>query len=184
MKKILGIMGSPRKGGNTDVLVSEMLKGAKKEGAKTNKIYLKNKIIRECNGCHVCWEGKPCNKKDDMNKLYSKIAESDCIIFGTPVYWYGPTALIKAMIDRFVYFNCPENRIEIAGKSAVIIVPYEDKDPETAKPIVDFFTKCFTYLEMNFVEKVIVPGVTKRGEVTEKTDVMEQCLKIGERLSC
>jgi multimeric flavodoxin WrbA len=58
-----------------------------------------------------------------MLAIYPKIIEADVIIFGTPVYWYGPTALMKAFIDRFVYFNCPENRAK-SGKAANI--PFED----------------------------------------------------------
>ena len=77
-----------------------------------------------------------------MLGIYPKIIESDAIIFGTPVYWYGPTALMKAFIDRFVFFNCPENRTKIKGKKAVIAVPFEEENPDTARPVVEFFENC------------------------------------------
>jgi multimeric flavodoxin WrbA len=169
MKKVLGVVGSPRKKGNTHILVSRILEGAEAEGAVTDIVLLGKLKIRECNGCHACWKGKPCAKKDDMKDLYPKIINSDAIVFDTPVYWYGPTALMKGFIDRFVYFNCPENRAKIKGKSAAIAVPYEEENPETAEPVVTFFEKSLAYLEMNLIGKVVVPGVSDRGDVLQKT---------------
>lgn len=183
MKKILGIIGSPRKKGNTDVLVSEILKGAKSRGAEIESIYLGDLTIKECDGCHVCWKGKPCCKQDDMLPIYSKLIDSDIIIFGTPVYWYGPTALMKAVIDRLVYFNCPENRKQIQGKKVIIAVPFEEENPETAAPLVTFFEKCFEYLEWELVAKLIVGGVTKRGEIAQKKEMMIHAFELGKKLA-
>lgn len=67
--KILGVVGSPRKNGNTHILVSRILEGAKVNGAFTDSLFLNNLTIRECDGCHVCWKGKPCTKNDDMNNV-------------------------------------------------------------------------------------------------------------------
>jgi multimeric flavodoxin WrbA len=122
---ILGVMGSPRKKGNTHILVSRILEGAEAAGDDTEVLFLGDLNIRECDGCYNCWKGRKCSKKDDMNALYPKIIGSDIIVFGTPVYWYGPTALMKCFIDRFVYFNCPEHRAKIRGKSAVLAIPFE-----------------------------------------------------------
>jgi multimeric flavodoxin WrbA len=182
MKKVLGIMGSPRKSGNTHVLVSGILEGAKDAGAATEIVLLGGLNIGECDGCHICWEGKPCKHKDDMNGLFPVITQSDVIILGTPVYWYGPTALMKAFLDRFVFFNCSENRPGIKGKEAVLAVPFEENDPETAAPLVTLFEKSFQYLEIELIDKIIVPGVTKRGEVKEQKEIMKKCFKLGQRL--
>ncbi|MBN1291760.1 MAG: flavodoxin family protein [Candidatus Latescibacteria bacterium] len=182
MIKILGVVGSPRKNGNTHVLVSGILDGAKTVGAFTDILFLGDKNIKECNGCHVCWQGKQCSKNDDMNGLYPKIIDSDIIIFGTPVYWYGPTALMKGFIDRFVYFNSPENRKEISGKSAVLVIPYEEDNPETAVPLVTFFEKSLSYLEMNIHGKIIVPGVTEKGEIKEKPIILQEAFELGKKL--
>jgi multimeric flavodoxin WrbA len=182
MKRILGIVGSPRKNGNTHLLVSKILEGAGEAGASVECLFLGDLNIKECDGCHVCWQGKGCSKKDDMNFIYPKLIESDVIVFGTPVYWYGPTALMKAFIDRFVYFNCPENREKIKGKPAVIVVPFEDTIPETAALLEQFFEKCFEYLEMNLINRLIVPGVTKKGEVLKHKKYIEEALKLGRGL--
>ena len=193
MAKALGIVGSPRRDGNTHVLVSAILEGAAAGGASaggvetdssetetiTDILLLGDLTIREGNGCHACWRGDPCPMNDDMNRLYPRIEESDYLVFGTPVYWYGPSALMKAFIDRFVYFNCPENREKIRGKRAAIAVPFEEKDPETASPVVDFFERCFRYLEVELAARVLVPGVTRRGEVRARADVMDEASRAG-----
>lgn len=118
-----------------------------------------------------------------MNDLYPKIIESDVIVFGTPVYWYGPTALMKGFIDRFVYFNCAENRAKIRGKAAVIAVPFEDETLETADLVVAFFEKSFQYLEMNLVGKIIVPEVSRKGDILEKEASLEEGIELGKRLA-
>jgi multimeric flavodoxin WrbA len=183
MRKILGIVGSPRRNGNTHILVAEILEGVRSEGAMGDILFLDDLEIQECDGCHACWEGKECSKHDDMNRIYPRIMECDGIIFGTPVYWYGPTALMKGFVDRFVYFNSPENRARIHGKSAVLAVPFEEEDSETAALLVTFFEKSLRYLEMNLIGKIIVPGVTRRGEIIEKEDCLKEAYNLGRRLA-
>jgi multimeric flavodoxin WrbA len=181
MKKVLGIVGSPRRKGNTHFLVAKILEGAAKEGADTELIFLEGLDIRECDGCHSCWKGNPCIKGDDMNEIYEKIIGSDVLVFGTPVYWYGPTALMKGLIDRLVYFNCPQNRAGIRNKKTILAVPFEEESLETADLLVSFFRRCFSYLEMDLIGKVLVPGVTKRGEIRKKTVVLEEAFELGRR---
>ena len=184
MKTVLGIVGSPRKNGNTDIMVSQVLEGAHGNGANTERIWLAGLKILECDGCHACWKGKGvCSKNDDMTVLYQKITECDVIVLGTPVYWYGPTAIMKCFIDRFVYFNCPANRSKIRDKAAVIVVPFEDTTYATSDPVVDFFERSLSYLEMRLVDKILAPGVTKRGEVRNRKRIMARCYALGEALA-
>ena len=183
MKKILAVVGSPRKNGNTHILVSKIAEGAKAKGAEVDEILLGDFTIRECDGCHVCWKMQDCSKNDDMLVIYQKIIRSDVIIFGTPVYWYGPTALMKGFIDRFVYFNCPKNRAKIRDKSAVIAVPFEEESIDMARPVIEFFQKCLDYLEINLVGRIIAPGVSARGEVRNKEDIMQQAYELGQTLT-
>jgi len=181
--KILGVIGSPRKKGNTHILVSRILDGAKEEGADTEIIFLNDLDIRECDGCHSCWKGRQCSKKDDMNAIYPKIIESDIIIFGTPVYWYGPTALMKCFIDRFVYFNCPENRSKIKGKAAVLAIPFEEDNIKTADLLIRFFVKSLRYLEMKIIGKILSPGVSARGDILKKEEFLKKGNQLGRRIS-
>ena len=181
--RILGILGSPRHNGNTATLLSRILESASAYGAETEYISLGDMNIRECDGCHACWRVFECAKHDDMNNVYPIIENSDVIVFGTPVYWYGPTALMKALIDRMVYFNCPETRKKIAGKRAVLVVPFEESDRKTAAPTVAMFELSLGYLGIPLIETLIVPGVTRRGEVRDRPEFMERAEAIGEQLA-
>jgi multimeric flavodoxin WrbA len=183
VSRILGVVGSPRRGGNTDILVSEILGSAAAAGAVTETIYLADLTINECDGCHACWTGRDCTMFDDMNPLHQKIAESDLLVLGTPVYWYGPTALIKCFVDRLVFFNCPENRAKIKGKKAVLAIPFEEEDPAVAGLTVSLFEKTLDYLEMGLAGRVIVPGVSAKGEVKNKSEALESCRKLGRKLA-
>jgi multimeric flavodoxin WrbA len=182
MAHILGVQGSPRKHGNTQALVEQVLAGARAAGATTLMIQLGDMKIGECDGCHACWQGDECPKDDDMNTLYATIAESDALVFGTPVYWFGPTALMKAFLDRFVYFNCPENREKVGGKSAALVAPFEDDDLDTARPLVEMFEKSLDYLEMRLVGTLIVPAVGEKGAILDKPDRLQEAYDLGKRL--
>jgi len=118
-----------------------------------------------------------------MNPIYAKIIDSDVIIFGTPVYWYGPTALMKLFIARFVYFNCPENRDKIIGEKAIIAVPFEEDKPETTVLLISFFKKCFEYLQMQLAAKLIVGGVTRKGDILKKKDRIAEAYALGKKLA-
>ncbi|MBN2535422.1 MAG: flavodoxin family protein [Spirochaetales bacterium] len=179
MVNILGVVGSPRKKGNTSLVVRQVLKGAEEKGASQRILFLGDVIIRECDGCHRCWKGKECSKVDDMNRIYQIINKSNIIVFGTPVYWYGPTALMKAFIDRFVYFNCPENRKKIREKSAVLVIPFEEENPAAADLVVSFFEKSLHYLEMKLAGKICIPGVTKPGEAGKNKAIMDKAYMLG-----
>ena len=183
MKRILAVMGSPRRNGNTHILVSKIIEGAEAGGAVVDEVFLSDLTIRECDGCHVCWKGKECSKDDDMRAVYPAIIQSDVIIFGTPVYWYGPTALMKAFVDRFVYFNCPENRQKIKGLSAVLAVPFEEEDLTTAGGVVEFFQKSLAYLEVKLLGQIIVPGVGEKGAIRSKNQSLQQAYDLGRKLA-
>ena len=183
MRRLLGIVGSPRAGGNTHALIREVLAGAEERGAAAETLLLGDLDIAECDGCHACWEHKPCVKDDDMNRVYPAIAASDALVFGTPVYWYGPTALMKAFLDRFVYFNCPEHRPEVRGKAAAIVVPFEEQRGETADLLLEMLARSLAYLEMRLIGTVIAPGVTRRGEVMDNPDRLREARDLGRKLA-
>lgn len=181
--KVLGLVGSPRREGNTHLLVSGVLDGAREKGAETKLVLLGELEIGECDGCHSCWKGRKCVREDDMCALYGDISASDVLVLGTPVYWYAPSALMKVFIDRLVYFNCTENREAVRGKRAVIAVPFEEKDRRAAAPVVGFFKKVLSYLEMELFARIVVPGVSERGEVLRKAAVMRKARAVGRSLA-
>jgi hypothetical protein len=117
-----------------------------------------------------------------MVEIYPKIIESDVLVLGTPVYWYAPSALMKAFIDRFIYFNCPENRARITGMKAVTAIPFEEDTPETADLLAKFFELSLSFLEIELVDQLIVPGVSARGDVLAKEDVLTSAYNLGASL--
>jgi len=183
MANILVVVGSPRKGGNTEILLSRIAEGAASAGTSVETIHLGDLQIRECDGCHACWRGRRCSKDDDMRDIYAKIAACETIVFGTPVYWYGPTALMKAFIDRFVYFNCQTNRSMVRGKRAVVAIVLEETHEETWRPLIEFFEKSLGYLEMNFAGTIVVPGVGDKGAIRQQPQRLEEAYSLGGRLA-
>ena len=99
--KVLGIMGSPRVGGNSDILLDDALAGAEKAGAVVEKIILDKKKISGCKDCKKCNETGLCVLKDDMPEIHKKILEADAIIHSVPVYFWSMTAQMKAYLDRW-----------------------------------------------------------------------------------
>ncbi len=120
MKKVLIINGSPRKEGNTAIL-SEYLISHLSENVKAEQLFLYDYSINPCTDCRACKEGDlECILGDGMTDLYSKINEADYLIIGTPIYWFGPSAQTKMLIDRFrPYFV---NK-KLKGKKAALILP-------------------------------------------------------------
>jgi multimeric flavodoxin WrbA len=117
--KILGIVGSPRPGGNTEIMIEEVLSAARDLGAETDIFLVAGKTISGCDGCHGCFKTGRCKIKDDMQPLYKKMEWADGIVFGSPVYFNYVTAQAKAVIDRtFCYLF--DHRL--AGKVAAPVL--------------------------------------------------------------
>lgn len=181
--KITAFLGSPRANGNTDILALKVLEGAKEAGCGTEAIALRRLTIKGCVGCEQCWtKERPCVMNDDMTALYHTIAASGVLLFATPVYWYAPTAIMKAFIDRFVPFNRPQGRSLIEGKGAVLVTAYEEEGPSAAEPLLRIFDLSFEYLGLNLIDRLVVDGVGPKGAVLRKPEVLDRAYDIGRRL--
>ena len=102
MKKVLILSGSPRKGGNSDTLCDEFMKGAIDAGNEVEKIFVAGKNIGYCKGCYACKDTGICVIKDDMAEVLQKMLDADVIVLSSPVYFYSISAQLKAVIDRTV----------------------------------------------------------------------------------
>lgn len=98
--KVLGIVCSPRKGGNTEILVEEALASARDCGAETDLFAIQGKDIKPCDACYSCRTTGKCHIKDDMQDLYARLLDANGIIWGTPIYFYDVAAQAKILIDR------------------------------------------------------------------------------------
>ncbi len=98
--RLLGIVGSPRKNGNTEILVNEAFKPAFEAGWQTDLFLMSEKEVAPCHHCGGCYKTGVCVNKDDMQELYKLMEQADAIIWASPVYFGSVTAQMKAVMDR------------------------------------------------------------------------------------
>ena len=173
--QVLGIIGSPRIGGNTEVLVDEVFAGAKEAGASVERIILNNLDIKPCQACNSCYKTGHCMHKDDMPSLLEKMTNSDLWILGTPIYWWGPTAQFKAFLDRWYH---PKHQ-EFKGKKVIIVIPLGGGHERYARHTVGLLEDVFNYLNIELVDTILAPGYNRRGEVGKNTNLLEKARKAG-----
>ena len=172
---ILALIGSPRKGSNTDLLVGETLKGTEDSGHSYSKIYLYNYDISPCIDCRECKTGDcVCIIKDDMQKIYPKLDEADLIIFGTPNYWYGPTAKMKLLIDRMRPYGASW---KLKDKKAVVITPAQE-GPDACGPLIEMFRMIFDHLKMKFAGEILATAF-ERAEIRYDHEAMIKAYDLG-----
>lgn len=103
--KVIAIIGSPRRNGNTEILAAHTLKAIEEEGIATELVHLAGLDIKPCTACMVCTKKEECSIKDDFAPVYEKMKEAQGIILASPVYFGSCTALLKALIDRAGYVS-------------------------------------------------------------------------------
>jgi len=179
-KHVLAIMGSPRKGGNTDIMVDEILAGAREAGATIEKVMIGDIEVRPCKACAACRTTGECIQKDDMKQMLEKLKNSHVWVIGTPVYWWGPTAQLKAFLDRFYAKADPEGAREyFAGHRAVLAVPMGDPNPQTARHLVGMFQDALAFVKGELFASVLAPGAYEMGDVKKMEDVLKQARQVG-----
>jgi multimeric flavodoxin WrbA len=173
--KILALVGSPRKGGNTDILIDQILEESAKNGHSGRKIRLYDYDILPCIDCRGCKKNENvCGLKDGMDEIYPMLEDADVIIFGTPVYWYGPTAKMKLLVDRMRPFIASR---KLLGKKGMIVVPSEE-GPGCCGPLSEMFRMSFQYLGMSFAGEVLARAYEK-GEVRHRPEDLAMARKLG-----
>jgi len=181
--RITAVLGSPRPEGNTDILAARVLQGASEAGWETESFPLRKLSLRGCIGCEQCWHlDRPCVFEDDMAGLYQALSETDAILLATPVYWYAPTAMMKAFMDRLVPFNRPQGRPLVRGKLAIGVVAYEEEGPTAAEPLVKTLELSFEYLELKLAGMIVVDGIGPKGAVLQKPEALQRAYELGKGL--
>jgi multimeric flavodoxin WrbA len=179
--KVIGFCGSPRRGGNTQILIEQALKGAAEKGAET-KFYMLNELnIKGCQACMYCRTKFGCTVKDDMIDLYKEIKSSDAIIFGTPIYMFQITAQLKALIDRLYPFLNPDFTSKVNKKSLMIVTQGSNKEDEF-RPGVASITSALGFLGFKVGETIIKGGLYEKGAVTKDEPLMAKVKEAGGKL--
>lgn len=176
--RILGLVGSPRKGGNTDILMDAVLAGAQQHGHVTEKVYLGGFTFGPCVDCRACKkEPFECVLNDDMKELYSRMIAADVAVFGTPIYWFGPTGPMKILLDRLRPFVA--NHL-LQGKKALLVAPAGD-GPNDADLTIEMFRRSLEYLDVELAGHVLGTGYD-RGDILNDTEAMARAVALGAAL--
>lgn len=177
--KVLALLGSPRKDGNTAALLDSLLKGIqdnKKNSIK--KVYLNDKDISPCQECNHCQEThEPCIIKDDMQELLNEVKTSDILIFASPVFWWNISAQLKLFIDRLYSIEH-----DMKGKKAIVVVTYAGDDPNTGPEIIKkMFAEISDFAGIELVEFLGICSGTKN--VADNPDALERAYMVGKKMT-
>lgn len=174
--KIIGMSGSPLAGSNTDTAVQAVLDGARAHGARTEFVRLYELEIAPCDGCDGCMAGGGCVIPDAATDLMARMRDADAFVFGTPVYWYHVSGVLKNFIDRTYAAFHHKN---LAGKRVAAIMVQHSLGAEEA---VALFRHWCEDQHCTLVEAVTVSTAGKPGRVAGDAALLDQLRALGARL--
>lgn len=175
--KILVITGSPRKNGNSNTLADNFIKGAEEAGHSVVRFDAAFKNVHPCVACNKCGMNGECVFKDDFEFVKANIVDADCVVFATPMYYFGISAQLKAVIDRFYAIN---GKIHVS-KKGVLLMTYADTSERTAQPIISHYETLLRYLGWMDAGKIIASGVWNAGDVNN-TQYTQKAYELGENI--
>ena len=171
---ILIINGSPRKSGNTELLAEAFAKGAA-ECHHVEILSVRDYKVNPCLGCNACFKTNGiCAQKDDMTIIYEKMSQADMLVIASPVYFYGISAQMKSVIDRF--HNPIRDTFHIK-KTALLLVGAASL-PELFDAILTEYNLCLKFFNIEDAGKVLVRGVKDKGDI-KNTDALNEAYKLG-----
>lgn len=173
-KKILILSGSPRKGGNSDLLCDEFMRGALEAGHEVEKVRVQEKKVAPCIACYACRDSGICAIKDDMADLMQKMIDCDVMVLASPVYFYSIDAQLKAVIDRSV---CRWTKVK--NKEMYYIMTAADEERSAMNTTLACFRGYADCVE-GAIEKGVIygTGVYHAGEI-KGTQVMNDAYEMG-----
>ena len=171
---ILIFSGSPRKGGNTELLTEAFTKGAA-EHHHVEIVSVHDYKVNPCLGCNACFKTDGiCAQKDDMALIYEKMSQTDMLVIASPVYFYSISAQLKAVIDRF--HNPIRDSFHIK-KMALLLVGAASL-PELFDAILTEYNLCLKFFNIEDAGKVLVRGVKDKGDINN-IDALNEAYRLG-----
>ena len=171
---ILILSGSPRKGGNTEMLVDAFARGASQHH-HVEIVYVRDVKVSPCLGCNACFKTNGiCAQKDDMSAIYEKMSQADMLVIASPVYFYGISAQLKAIIDRF--HNPIRDTFHIK-KIALLLVGAATL-PNLFDAILTEYNLCLKFFNIEDAGKILVRGVKDKGDI-KGTHFLEEAYQLG-----
>lgn len=187
--KVLAIVGSPRKGGNTDILVDYVIRGAEEAGAEVEKIYLHELNVAFCEGCSKCADRKNyhgCALKDDMIGVHEALKWCDAFVVGTPIFFFGPSAQTKLFLDRlYALINSDVNgdKHALRGKRMAVAIAYGGTDPFSSGAVNAYgtFRDTASFFKLSLVG-VVYGSAVNPGDIAEDEELLAEAAELGRRL--
>ena len=178
MSIIVILAGSERKDGNTDLLVDSFRKGAIKDN-KVDVISVRDYKIKPCTGCNLCFDksGYECSQRDDMQIVYEKMKNADVLVIASPVYFYGISAQLKAVIDRL---HTPMRNSFKIKRLALILVGAATL-PEMFDSIKVQYRLVLKFFHLENAGMVFVQGAKDKGDVIN-TDGLQSAFELGKSI--
>ncbi|HEX9061664.1 MAG TPA: flavodoxin family protein [Clostridia bacterium] len=176
--------GSPRKNGNTQLIIEKILESPSRKGINTGVVNLNELNFKGCQACYYCKShNNQCILKDDMQEVHKSVLSSDVLIFGSPVYMWQITAQFKLFLDRLYNFynlNAPSC---VKDKKLILVFTQGQLDANMFMPYFEHFKKSLTFMGFDIIETLIVPGVRAPGEAGNNEELIKKACEIGERLA-
>ena len=184
--KVIGFIGSPHKEGNTAWIVNKILEGAKEEGAQTQVWSFSDINIKPCQGCLGCHNGDGgCVIRDDMQKLYDELKDTDALVLGSPVYMGQMSAQAKIFVDRLSATNhprfYPKFKKECPAIKLILVFDQGNPDSSLFQTYYDYTKKMFQMLEFDVKDVVVITGM-RNGPAHERKDLHTSMKDIGSSL--
>lgn len=178
VSKIAVLIGSPRKGGNTEILANSFIDGAKNHH-KIEVISAADIKINGCTGCNYCYANPDhkCAQKDEMHEVYEKLADADVIVIATPVYFYGVSSQLKCLIDRL--HNPIRNTFQV--KKLVLLSVAADTIPTVFDSIKTMYDSVLKYFSLENGGIITVPGVNRKGDILGSS-ALKEAYQLGEEI--
>ena len=174
--KITILNGSPRPGGNTEIMAQAFEKGAREAGHEVTLINLAGKKITGCLGCHYCFaHDGTCVQKDDMADILKVIDETDLLVFASPIYWFDITAQLKAVIDRMY----ARGKIGFHFKKTALLLD-SGSDGVYDAALAQYKAMC-SYLRWQSVGEVCIPNMTEKGSM-KTSPLLEKAYALGKAI--
>ncbi len=186
--KVLGIAGSPRRGGNTDLLLAELIKGAASKGAEVKTIVLNDLDITPCQHCDACLKEGNCRIQDDMQMVYRELEQADRIVLASPIQFTGVTAQMKAMIDRCqsLWVRKYVLKIPPLGNQRVrkgfFISVGGRKVADLFQPALVMVKTLFIILNIEYAGELLFSRIDEKGAITRHPDALKQAFLAGQKL--
>lgn len=190
--KLLGVEGSPRKGGNSHSLLQTILEGAAKQNMATKSVHLRDYRYEPCIGCEKCRKDKICTRfNDGMTLLYPELLDSRGLVLISPVHNYNITAWMKAFIDRlYCFYEFKDTRprqwssnLAGQGRKAVIAAVAEQENKKDMGFALDAMRMPLEALGYEIVTEIPVLKIFDRGGIKSHPDILEKARKSGAQLA-